>query len=240
MTIKYVITGRVQPERADVHFQRVEMGLRDHGRAVLSCVSSQITIVLENDQLDGWLAAVVQAEDLASVIVGSLGFSLGSGYSVDLIQVTEEDGTPHVLGVRPNDPNKPDVVETLGFGDGYLQVFNRALQLASRDIFYRLAMRDYLQAINDTSDCATYCFRAIESIKSSYSFRSGNDRWEEMHEALGTDRETITSVIKNFADPIRHGNWVNAKHTDKFIRWRMLKLTKQILKKYLDAEQPVI
>ena len=106
--------------------------------------------------------------------------------------------------------------------------------------FYRLAIRDYLQAINDMSDCVTYCFRAVESIKSSFSFRSGNDSWDEMLDALGTDRATITSVIKDFSGPVRHGNWVNAKRTDKFIRWRMLELTKQILRKYLDVEQPVI
>ena len=213
------------------------MGVGGNGRAVLSCDSSQITISLDVPDVDGWITALVRAEDLSSVIVGSLGFSLGSGYSVELIQVTEEDGTPHVWGVRPDNPGRPG--ETLGFNP-HLDVFNRALRLAGRNIFFRLAVRDYLQAINETGDCATYCYRAIESIKSSFVLKSGHDRWDEMHAALGTDRPTITAVVKDYADPVRHGNWMSAKQTDRNIRWRMLELTRDILRRYLDLEQPFI
>ncbi|HWB45882.1 MAG TPA: hypothetical protein VG900_10615 [Hyphomicrobiaceae bacterium] len=235
--MKYVITGRVQPERAEIYFDRIEMGVGQNGRAVASCAASQITVALDVPDLDGWMTAMVRAEDFASLIVGALGFSLGSGYYVELIQVTEEDGTPHVFGVRPYNPEKQG--DTLAF-DPHVGVFNRALHLAGRDIFFRLAVRDYLQAINDVADCATYCYRAVESIKSSYVLRSGQDRWDEMHAVLGTDRVSITSTIKDYADPVRHGNWTNAKPTDRFIRWRMLALTKDILTRYLDAEQPVI
>jgi hypothetical protein len=235
--MRYIVTGRVHPERADIYFSRVELGVGEKGRAILSCDSSQLTVTLDGGDIDGWITARIRAEDLASMVVGALGFSLGSGYSVEMIQVTEEDGTPHVSSVRPANPEGRG--ETLAF-EPHNEIFNRALRLAGRDIFFRLACRDYLQAINDTGDCATYCYRAIESIKSSFVFRSGQDRWEELHAALGTSRKEIESTIKQYADPVRHGNWVNAKPTDRFIRWRMLELTRDILKKYLDAEQPVI
>jgi len=235
--MRYVITGRVQPERAEISFSRVDMRIGENGKATLSCDASQVTVVLDIPSVDGWISAMLIAEDVASIVVGGLGFSLGSGYSLDLIQVTEEDGTPHVFGVRPSNPEKH--YETLAY-DPHSEVFNRALRLAGRDIFFRLAVRDYLQAINDMSDCATYCYRAIESLKSSYAMRSGHDRWNEMHEALGTNQQLITTTIKQYADPVRHGNWVNAKPTDKFIRWRMLSLTRDILKRYLDIEQPVV
>jgi hypothetical protein len=94
--------------------------------------------------------------------------------------------------------------------------------------------------MNDVTDCATYCYRAIEGIKAAFVLKSGVDRWDEMHNALGTDRETITSTIKEYADPVRHGNWMNVKPTDKFIRWRMLALTRDILVKYVNHEQPAI
>lgn len=235
--MKYLVTGRVQPERAEIFFGRVEMGLNLGGRAVVSCDASQITVALELAEIDGWISAMVRAEDVASIVVGALGFSLGSGYSLDLIQVTEEDGTPHVFGVRPVNPEQQE--ETLGF-TSHIEVFNLALRLASRDIFFRLAVRDYLLAINDVSDCATYCYRAVESIKSSFVLKTGHDRWDEMHAALLTDRESITDTIKTYADPVRHGNWVKAKPTDKFIRWRMLTMTRDILMKYLNTEQPII
>src|SRR5215510_807843 len=234
MAMKYVITGRVHPERADISFGRVEMKLHDGSTAVASCDSSQITVALDAPNLDGFLSAKIIADDIATVMVGALGFSLGSGYSVELIQVTEEDGTPRVLGVRPNNPSTG---ETLGIGP-QIEVFNRAFRLAGRNLFFRLAIRDYLQAITEVTDCATYCYRAVESIKQAFVLKSGLDRWDEMHETLGTDKHTITKTIKEFADPIRHGNWINAKRTDKFVRWEMLALTRDILVKYLDHEEP--
>jgi hypothetical protein len=180
--------------------------------------------VLENPSVDGWISGFIMAEQLAHIVVGALGFSLGSGYSVELIQITEEDGTPHVFGVRPTDAPG----QSLGF-DPHAPVLNRAFQLACRD---------FLRAITDTADCATYCYRAIESIKSSFVLKTGVDRWDDMHAALGSDRGSVTRAIKDYADPIRHGNWVDAKPTDSVIRWRMLQLTRDILVKYLDCESP--
>jgi hypothetical protein len=236
MAGKYVITGRVQPERADISFGRVEMKLDEGQSAVASCDSSQITVTLNMPKLDGWIAAMIVAEDIATIMIGALGFSLGSGYRVELIQVTEEDGTPHVFGVRPSDPTSGG---TLGV-EPQIEVFNRAFRLSGHNLFFRLAIRDYLEAITDFRDCATYCYRAIEGIKSAFVMKSGVDSWDEMHKALGTDRHSITSTVKNFADPVRHGNWIEAKRTDKFIRWRMLAMTRDILVKYLDHEQPTI
>ena len=203
---KYVITGRVHPERADISFGRAEMKLGTSGTAVASCDSSQISVVLDDATIDGWLSAKVLAEDVATIMVGALGFSLGSGYWVELIQITEEDGTPHVFGVRPHGGTPG---ETLGV-EPQIEIFNRALRLSGQNVFFRLALRDYLRAINEVADCATYCYRAIESIKASFVFKTGVDSWDQMHSALGTDRATIALTIKDYADPTRHGNWIGA------------------------------
>jgi hypothetical protein len=117
-------------------------------------------------------------------------------------------------------------------------VFHRAFNLANRDLFFRLALRDYLRAIVDSTDCATYCYRAIEGIKSAFVSKTGKDSWQPMHDALGTNRETIERTIKDYADPIRHGNWIAAKTTDSKQRWDMLLLTRSILLSYLDSELP--
>jgi hypothetical protein len=230
--MRYVVTGRVHPERADIHFSNVEWKIPKDGRVFARCDSSQITICLELSSIDGCATAFIAAEHFSMIIVGALGFSLGSGYSVELIQVTEENGTPHVFGVRPVG-SEPE--QTLGF-DPHGPVLNRAFQLANANVFFRLALRDFLRAITDPTDCATYCFRAIEGIKSAFIFKTGKDRWDDMHAALSTDRATIDSTIKKFADPIRHGNWVNAKPTDGETRWQMLQLTRDILLKFLDYE----
>ncbi len=202
--------------------------------AVASCDASQVTVVLDAPSLDGWISAYIMAEDVANIVVGALGFSLGSGYSVELLQVTEADGTPHVFGVRP-EGEKPG--QTLGM-DPHIPAFDRAIRLCGRDVFFRLAVRDYLGAITQVKDCATHCYRAIEGIKSAFVFKTGVDRWDDMHSTLATDRNAITSTVKQYADAVRHGNWVNAKQTDKVQRWKMLSLTRDILVKYMDYAEP--
>jgi len=210
------------------------MNFEGGGTAVASCDASQLTVVLDVANIDGWIAAQIMADDVANILVGALGFSLGSGYSVELIQVTEEDGTPYVFGVRPEGQTPG---QTLGI-EPYIPAFNRAFHLSGRDVFFRLALRDYLRAITDVTDCATYCYRAIEGIKSAFVFKTGVDRWDDMHTAIGTERDAITTTVKQYADAVRHGNWVNAKPTNKYERWKMLSLTRDILVKYLDYAEP--
>ena len=232
--MKYVCTGRVHPERANVSFGRVEMKVEGGWNAVASCDASQVTVVLDDPPVDGWIAAHIMAEDVANIVVGALGFSLGSGYSVELLQVTEQDGTPHVFGVRPGG-EKPG--QTLGM-DPHISAFDRAIRLSGRDVFFRLALRDYLRAITEVKDCATYCYRAIEGIKSAFVFKREIDSWDEMHSTLGTDRTVITNTVKQYADAVRHGNWIREKPTTKMERWRMLCLTRDILVKYMDYAEP--
>jgi hypothetical protein len=75
-----------------------------------------------------------------------------------------------------------------------------------RDLFFRLAVRDYLRALTDPIDCPTYCYRAIEAVERAFAHGSGlGNGWAPLHAALGTDKNTIESVVKDFADPVRHG-----------------------------------
>lgn len=232
--MRYIMTGKVLPERANIFFSKIQWTLED-GVIWAQCDASQLTVILDLRSIDGWATAYIAAEHFAMIIVGALGFSLGSGYSVDLIQVTEEDGTPRVFGVRPVGET---IDETLAFSP-HEPVLNRAILLATENIFFRLALRDFIRAINDPGDCPSYCFRAIESIKSAFEFDfPGREGWQVLHRALGTNKEQITETVKRFADPVRHGNWINALETDGAIRWSMLKLTRFILWKYLDLKQP--
>jgi len=184
--------------------------------------------VLESGELDGWRTAYIAAEHLTLMVVSALGFALGSGYSVELIQVVEEDGTPHVFGVRPGGldftPSDP--------------ILNRALRLAAENVFFRLALRDYVRAIADVSDCAFYCYRSIESVKNSFVPSDGRGSWDEMHAALGTSRDEIDRRVKAFADPVRHGNWVAAPSTDAATRHDILLCTRDVLSKFLDHARP--
>lgn len=231
--MNYFCTGRVLPERAAVSFSPIEFSLEDGARAVVSCDASQISVAIEHPTLDGWIAAQMFAVEVASLFVSALGFALGSGYSVEMTQVTEADGTSHVFGVRPT--GEPPRVDLAVQPDQ--EIFNAALRLSGKDVFFRLAVRDYLRAMTDIRDCATYCYRAIEGIRCAFVSETGVNSWDDMHAALGTTREEIIAKVKSYADPVRHGNWVNQIATDKFQRWKMLCLTRDILSSYLNLRK---
>lgn len=229
--MRYIVTGKVLPERADISFSKVKWDAEGDGWVTAVCDASQVTLVLELASVDGWLSAHITAEHFAMIIVGALGFSLGSGYSVELINVIAEDGTSHILGVRPTDPDGQGT--TLGFAP-HEPTLVSAFTLATSNIFFRLALRDYSRAINDASDCPTYCYRAVESIMSDFAFEASVENgWRLMHAALGTQKSQIEDVIKCYADPIRHGNWITARATTHEIRWKMLSLTRDILEKFM-------
>lgn len=232
--MKYFATGKVIPERANICFPQISWDIPDAGRVVVQCDSSQLAILIDLGDLDGIVSAYLQAEHFALIAVGSIGFSLGSGYSVEIVQVTEETGVPHVFGVRPTGIDGV----TLGF-EHSTRAFERTLTLSNKDIFFRFAILDYIRAIRDPTDCASHCFRAIESIRSAYISDQCKDGWVEMHARLGTSRDEITNKIKVFADPVRHGNWINATPTNSGQRWEMLLLTRNVLLKYLDFHLPL-
>jgi len=52
--------------------------------------SSQVTIALNIVTRDGYVRRLRRGRAVRAYAVGALGFSLGSGYSVELVQVTEE------------------------------------------------------------------------------------------------------------------------------------------------------
>ena len=227
--MRYLATGRVLPERAYVSFGPVHWGYGENGRVTAFSDSGQLSVSLDVPELDGYNSAYLAAEHFGHIAVSALGFSLGSGYSVEIVQVFEEDATPHVFGVRH---------EELLYNP-HLEIFNRSIRLGSEDIFFRLALRDYVRAINDSTDCAAYCYRAIEAIQSSFALRENKgDGWAEMHAALGTDRDTIEREVKTYADPVRHGNWVAAKPTTGAMRTAMLRVARDVLRKYLDHARP--
>lgn len=234
--MKYVCTGLVHPERANVQFERCELKSKDWS-VTITCDASQITVVLDIPPDNGRIPAFIAhdiAGNVANMVVGALGFSLGLGYSIEITQVIEPDGTPHVFGVSPSGRESGQTLQI----EPYIPAFNRALHLSGRDIYFRLALQDYLRAINDVRDCPTYCYRAIEAIKSAFQGKAESDQWNAMHAALGTDRNTIENKVKQYADPTRHGNWMNEKLPTAKQRWEMLSLARDILVKYMEYAEP--
>src|SRR5262249_27372249 len=161
----------------------------------VTCEASQLTVVLKDAPVDGYIAAFLMAEHVAQAVVSALGFSLATGYSIELVQVIEESGAVHVFGVRA-----PELMF-----QPYEPVFIAATELSKRDVFFRMALVDYTRAFRDSLGCGAYCYRTIEAIKSAFGPGEDSQLWLSMHASLGTRREEIEDVVKVFADPVRHG-----------------------------------
>ncbi len=227
--MRYVVTGRIIPERADIRFSPIEWRIPGQGTVVAHCDASQLTIVLDLASVDGWATAFQQAKHFAFMLVGSLGFALGASTGVELIQVMQEGGSPHVIGAEALGKVAAQTLRV----DGPDAVFNRAIQLANQDVHFRLAMRDYLRAIEDAVDCALYCQRAIDTLKRSVASRLDAGTTDADH-ALGIAPESFDKTLAPYVEPVQQGAWANPPPTDMDARWQMLTLTRDVLLKYLD------
>lgn len=221
--MKYFVTGRIHPERADVCISKIELKVGEEGKASLHCDSSQVTVILDVPSVKSNLSARIMAQEFSQMAVNSLGFSLGSGYSIEMIQVIPENGNPVVYGVRD---------ERLMF-DFKENMLDQSIRVAAEDFSFRQALRDYSRALVDFADCAFYCYRAIEAIKSSFEKEGENEGWPVMHSKLGTNKEEIKQTVKKFSDSTRHGNWSQVEPTSSQERFEMLKLTRDILYNYI-------
>ena len=98
--MKYIMFGRVVPERANV-WLKTQVWILDGGGSVsVSCDASQITINADLPAINGYVDAFMIGEQVAEAVFSVFGFALGTGYSVEILQVVTEAGECHTFGVR--------------------------------------------------------------------------------------------------------------------------------------------
>ena len=190
----------------------------------ISCDAGQLNAIFDTPNND-IVSAKLTVEHNAQMIVSALGFSLNCGYSVEVINVFSSDEADRatVFGVKAETKNDFD----------QNKIFNEALLFSSKNVYFRMALRDYMRAITDSMDCAFYCYRALEAITKSYSTGQGSQGWLDLHKDLETSREDVDNKITKFASPIRHGRWAEAKSTTSAQRLEMLTYTQNVLLKFL-------
>lgn len=223
--MQYVAIGKVHPERASAFFEEVKIKLDESTSLRVKCDAGQLSAVFDWNG-DDVVGAKLTIEHHAQAITSALGFSLNCGYSVEIISIyrADDEHSPYTFGVKG--PNEAP-------GD-QITLFNKALHFSAKNVFFRLALRDYMRALADQHDCAFYCYRAIEAVSQSFATTTEGSGWLAMHEALGTSKDEITEKVKNYADPVRHGNWVEAQGLNNQKRYEMLDCTHRLLVAFLD------
>lgn len=231
--MRYIATGRLHPERAGIGFSPIEWQIPGQGAVVIHCEASQVTIIMNLDSIDGWATAFQQAKHFGSLVVSALGFAVGEACRLELIQVSEESGFPHVFGAAPvgRPQNGTLAVETPD------AIFNRMTQQANQDHEFRVALRDYLRAIDDAVDCPYYCRRVVETVLTACGVRALPEGSSAM-QALGLDPKHLETTITRFATPMREGGVTELRGTDIPTRWAMLTLARDTLIRYLDLVSP--
>lgn len=219
------VLGRVIPERASVEFPPVTWVAPDGVSVSVHCVCSQLNVHFDWPNPPDLLTIFYSAEHVAEGVVAAFGFTLGTGYAVEMLQLIDSAGETHVFGVRPGGLEFQEVGN----------VFEKAQGLARDDVFFRFALRDYMSAIRSPADCAAFCYRAVESLKNAVESKSGSveNGWEQLRRIAGSTRDEFEEIVKRFAHPIRHGNWTELPPPDANQRYAMLTLTRTYIARYL-------
>lgn len=223
--MQYIASGRIHPERAAAYFEEIKLKFEGLGYLRIKCDAGQLSAIFDWDG-DDVVGAKLTIEHHAQAIASALGFSLNCGYTVEIIsvhQVGSQEG-PFTFGVKG--PNE--------IPENQLELFNEALHFSTKNVYFRLALRDYMRALVDQHDCAFYCYRAIEAVSQSFIADSSKEGWRNMHLALGTNKDEIIRKVKVYADPVRHGNWVSAKGLNNQLRLEMLDCTHRVLLLFLN------
>ncbi|HHW43813.1 MAG TPA: hypothetical protein GXX25_08400 [Desulfotomaculum sp.] len=221
----YILTGRVIPERAVVDICEVAFKVPvsedvPEGDLFIQIIKSQIFVrFLASGEVRNIFTLRNIVEDATRMLLDVIGYLNGYGYDVEIIQAVQPNtGEKYVFGIDV--PVLAGVCEKDGIT--YSDIF---MALSKTDGYYlRRALADVREAMKSPMDTGFFCYRAIESLKNCYAKRSGlkpddaqadAQAWELFRNKYSVPKQEILG-IKTFADPVRHGNYPQAKPlTDK-------------------------
>lgn len=216
MKYLYMLTGVVHPERADVNVTSTRIELGDTGDVInFSIYKSRIAFTVEASNLlneEGMNSLRLFAEEQVRSVVDSLGFLVGCGYDIEIIQCIEPLHQGHlVFGVEEKylcELNYAELINPIEL----IKILNGEF-----GAYLRRCLNDLRLAIRTPKDSAFYCYRAIECL-THYFLNNGaskkSDAWEMFRDKLSISKDQIM-YIKNAADPIRHGNPLEEQTADR-------------------------
>lgn len=231
---KYILNGRVLPERCNVCIPPLNLKLKcpDAGldcNMVVSIQMSQIYLQITSEQeITDFNTLRNYVADAVHFFIDCYGFITGRGYDIEITSLAGENIQPHmVFGVGI------DVLEN-DIEDRQTQNIEQIIKLFSEDDSYsnqlRLTLKDLRFAIKYPEDSGFFCYRAIESLM-QYFNRSNNkdEAWNILREKIHISRN-ILDYIKKFADDPRHGCSILISDAE---RAKVMKYTWKIVDRFI-------
>jgi hypothetical protein len=238
----YILTGRVIPERALLDISEVKFKIPasedvPEGDLFIEIIKSQISVrFLASSEVRNVFTLRNTVEDRARMLLDVVGYFHGYGYDAEIVQVLRSNASekqvfgidvPALAGVCENaGVTVDDVFAALSKADGY---------------YFRHALADVREAIRSPKDTGLFCYRAIESLKNCCATRNGlspdkDDAWELFRSTYSIPKQQIMD-IKTFADPVRHGNYMQAKPMSDKDRADVFKDTWGIINRFILNEK---
>lgn len=242
-TFTYIFGGRVLPERVVVTISEFKFDVPashgiPEGTLFIEILASQILarFVCQTElEVEFTLRNLI--EDASKSLLDALGFYKGYAYDVEIVHVVRPDTSgKRVFGI--DIPVLKDICDSEGVTLGHVL----AGVLAPSGIYFRRALADLREAIKSPQDTGFFCYRAVESLMRGSATRQrpvpqDSAAWSSFRSIYHIDRKDIDD-IKQFADPVRHGNYLQSQPMTDQDRAGMLKKAWKIVNQYLRVENP--
>lgn len=217
MEFTYTLTGLIHPERADVNVSHTTIEFEGNkGKVGFSIYKSKIAFTYQSNEAlnsKGFNDLKLFAEDSVRAVIDSLGFLIGCGYDVEIIQGIDNKNDGHsVFGVEENYLKELNFIEEIPTIE-LIKITNSEF-----GIFLKRCFGDLRLAIRSSKDSPFYCYRAIECLM--HYFKSDDlskkQAWEKFRNQLEVSLDDIM-YIKDSSDPLRHGNPKEMSNYDREI-----------------------
>lgn len=203
--MKYIFTGIVYPERANITLPKVEgeIGADDadfKGTIKVSIIVSQVNIELDSDSKYSPIDLKNIVEMFAHTMIDTYGYLKGYSYSLEITSVyAPETGYFEVFGIDVVKITQDEKNRPLNYQD--------TLQLALKNPKLYMVLKDLRDAIKKPLDTFFHCRRAVETIM-NYFMESDNKAkgWKDTVKILGLNENHIDE-IKKVAGDQRHGTY---------------------------------
>ncbi|MDR5657710.1 hypothetical protein RH831_11035 [Halodesulfurarchaeum sp. HSR-GB] len=230
---EYIFYGEIRPHQANLDIPTelettVSKG-KHPGQAKVFIEDSEVAVVYQlNVSLADLHSFKNLIENLLQSIIDPICFITGRVLDAEISQVELPDGK--AVTFESNIPELADVEPDGKILDNMRRIMT--LYDGESGTLLRLSLADYILAMKSHHETGFYCYRAIESIRQYFHTdeQSKSDSWEALRETLSVDEDAIRD-IKEFADPRRHGDYVELPGQT---RKEMLLLTRDIIFDFIE------
>jgi len=218
---QYLFYGVVLPERAQItlqfnlHFSHIASGAE--GTAKVSIILNQVAVTIESEYNWDVLDLRNVVKNIVQNYLAMAGYLKGYAYDFEVTRVLNHSREIDlVFGIDIPILAERNKEVDLGAALAILQ----EKSAGPNGMFLNRCFADLTAAMKHADDTAFYCYRAIESLRhhcaALHGLSDANKRtqWEKFRQVSGCTEE-ILHLIKEAADPLRHGETSRGSSQDR-------------------------